>query len=64
GLLGGFLSDPSSDPAILLVTGVGGLMIMAIGLSLLDILKIRVASFLPAIILAPLIFHLVLNIDH
>ncbi len=56
GTLARFSSDPSSDPSLLLVTGVGGLMIMAIGLSLLDILQIRVASFLPAIIIAPILY--------
>ena len=56
GLLTEVLSDPSNNPSILLVTGVGGFMIMAIGLSLLNVLQIRVASFLPAIILAPFIY--------
>lgn len=56
GLLTEILSDPSNNPSILLVTGVGGFMIMAIGLSLLNVLQIRVASFLPAIILAPFIY--------
>ena len=56
GLLTEVLSNLGEAPSILLVTGVGGFMIMAIGLSLLDVLQIRVASFLPAIIIAPLIY--------
>ncbi len=50
------LPDPSTDPRIFLVTGVGGLAIMGIGLNLLEVAQIRVASFLPALALAPLIY--------
>ena len=57
GLLTEVLSNLGEAPSILLVTGVGGFMIMAIGLSLLNVLQIRVASFLPAIILAPFFHH-------
>ena len=58
GLLANTLSDPANDPRILLVTGVGGLMIMGIGINLLELTKIRVASFLPAIAFAPLVYLL------
>ncbi|MDJ0692709.1 MAG: DUF554 domain-containing protein [Xenococcaceae cyanobacterium MO_188.B32] len=58
GLLANTLSDPTNDPRILLVTGVGGLMIMGIGINLLELTKIRVASFLPAIAFAPLVYLL------
>lgn len=59
-LLAGLLSqslpaDPASSPPILLITGVGGLMILGLGLNLLEITKVRVASFLPALFLAPVI---------
>lgn len=53
-----YLTHPESSPYILLVTGVGGLIIVGIGLNLLEITKIRVASFLPAIALSPLIYFL------
>ena len=59
GLLANTFNDPANDPRILLVTGVGGLMIMGIGINLLELTKIRVASFLPAIAFAPLIYFLV-----
>lgn len=51
-------SMPQADdnPYILLITGIGGLIILAIGCNLLEIAKIRVASFLPAIALTPLIY--------
>jgi uncharacterized membrane protein YqgA involved in biofilm formation len=55
GLLAGGLSDPVNDPRILLLTGVGGLMIVGLGLNLLEVTKIRVASFLPALALAPMV---------
>ena len=51
------LTDPATDPHILIATGVGGLVIVGIGLNLLEIAAIRVASFLPAIVLAPLIYR-------
>ena len=52
------LGVPESDnnPYLLIITGIGGLMIMAIGCNLLEIVKIRVASFLPALAIAPLIY--------
>lgn len=61
-LLAGWLAqgmaDPAQDPQLLLVTGVGGLMILGTGLNLLEIAKIRVASFLPALAIAPLLLLL------
>ena len=56
GAIAGFLPDPTTDPRILLVTGVGGLAIIGIGLNLLEVARIRVASFLPALALAPMIY--------
>ena len=51
GLLSGWLPDPATDPRVLLVNGVGGLMILGIGLTLLNVVKVRVASMLPALLL-------------
>ena len=48
--------DPGTDPHVLMMTGVGGLTIVGIGINLLDIGKIRVASLLPALLLGPLFF--------
>ncbi|NET09020.1 MAG: DUF554 domain-containing protein [Merismopedia sp. SIO2A8] len=58
-LLRQVISEPNSDPHILMVTGIGGLMILGIGLGLLEIAKIRLASFLPAIALAPVLYWFV-----
>lgn len=58
GLLAQSLPDPATDPRVLLVTGVGGLMILGISLNLLEIAQVRVASFLPALALAPLIYFI------
>ncbi len=57
-LLAGSLStiiDPTTDPAVMLTTGIGGMMIIGLGLSLLEVAKIRIASFLPALAIGPLI---------
>ncbi|MFW6316023.1 MAG: DUF554 domain-containing protein [Cyanobacteriota bacterium] len=53
------ITDPENDPRLLLITGIGGLMILGIGLNLLEIAKIRLASFLPALVIAPLLYHLI-----
>jgi uncharacterized membrane protein YqgA involved in biofilm formation len=56
GLLSAVIPDPATHPAIALETGVGGLMILGIGINLLGIGSIAVASFLPALIVAPIVF--------
>ena len=58
GVIGNAVPQAEDSPYLLIITGIGGLMIMAIGCNLLEIAKIRVASFLPAIALAPLIYWL------
>ena len=50
------LPNPSSDPCVALVSGVGGLMVMGIGCNLLELVPIRVSSFLPALFVAPILF--------
>lgn len=55
-VLGQTLTEPRNDPHVQLVSGIGGLLVIGIGLGLLDIAKVRLASFLPAIALAPLLY--------
>ena len=57
-ILGQTLPEPNSDPRIQLVSGIGGLLVIGIGLGLLEMAKVRLASFLPAIALAPLLYWL------
>lgn len=52
------LPNPAVDPRVLLVTGIGGLMVMGVGINLLELTRIKVASFLPALLLAPLVWWL------
>lgn len=52
------IPDPATDPNVLLVNGVGGLMIVALGLGLLDIKRLRVASMLPALAMVILFYWL------
>ncbi|MBD2462821.1 DUF554 domain-containing protein [Oscillatoria sp. FACHB-1407] len=59
GLLAQALPDPATSPLVMLVTGVGGLMIVGLSLNLLEIAKVRVASFLPALLLAPIVHSLI-----
>lgn len=49
------MPDPATAPSILLVSGIGGIMILGLGLNLLNVQKIQIASFLPALALGPLI---------
>jgi uncharacterized protein len=58
GLFAAVLPDPATDPRVLLVNGVGGLMIMGLGFSLLDIKRLRVASLLPSLVLVIALYHL------
>ncbi len=55
GNLSTIITDPATDASVLLTTGIGGMMIIGLGLGLLEAAKIRVASFLPALILGPLV---------
>jgi len=58
GLFSHLIPDPATDPNVLLVNGVGGLMIIALGFGLLDIKKLRVASLLPALVVVVILFQL------
>jgi uncharacterized protein len=51
--LGGVLDRALTERMVAEMTATGGIMIMAIGVRLLDIRKIRVASFLPGLLIAP-----------
>lgn len=54
-LFAGMLSRLLTDPMILEMTATGGLIIVGIGLKLLNIKDIRLANFLPSLVLAPLL---------
>lgn len=56
GVFASLVPEPATDPRVLLVNGVGGLMIIALGLGLLEIKRLRVASLLPALALVLLFF--------
>jgi uncharacterized protein len=51
-----FLLGTGIDPALVsAATAVGGLLMVGIGLRLLDLRRVRVVSFLPALVIAPLL---------
>lgn len=50
----GALQGVITDPMLAAMNAVGGVMVLAIGLRLLDVRRIRVANLLPALVLAPL----------
>ena len=56
GSLAQSLPDPANAQSVLIITGVGGLMLLGLGLNLLELAKVRVASFLPALAIAPLVY--------
>jgi len=58
GAIAGFLPDPALDPRVLLVNGVGGLMIVGLGLTLLEVRRVSVAAMLPALPLVLLLYEL------
>jgi uncharacterized membrane protein YqgA involved in biofilm formation len=53
-VLAAVLGDSLSPETVAAMTAAGGLLIMGIGLRLLDLVKIRLANLLPALVLAPL----------
>lgn len=54
-LFAGALAHTLTDPMVSEMTATGGLIVIGIGLKLLEIKEIRLASFLPALFIAPLI---------
>ena len=59
GIAGGafLLRDVMDGPTILAITSAGGVILLGVGVRLLELRDIRVASFLPALILAPVLFR-------
>jgi len=58
-LLAQLLRPVLDDPVLIAeLGGVGSLIIVALGLNLIGVAKIKVADFLPAILLAPIIFKM------
>lgn len=56
---GAFLLRDVMDPRTILgITAVGGIVLLGLALRLLDLKAVRVASFLPALVLAPLLLRL------
>lgn len=58
GQFAALIPDPATDPNVLLVNGVGGLMIVALGIGLLDIKQLRVASLLPSLLVVIVLYQL------
>lgn len=52
------LRDVMDEPTILAITASGGVILLGVTLRLLDLKAVRVASFLPALLLAPLFVRL------
>jgi len=57
-----FLGPILTQPMILEITATGGLLIVGIGLKVLDLVQIRLANFLPALIIAPIMTKLIADI--
>jgi len=55
----GFFKDILTEAMINELTATGGVLILAIGLGLLEIKRIKVANLLPAIFMAPLLHYIV-----
>jgi len=58
-LLAGWASVIMTEGAIAEMNGVGGLLIIAIALDLLDIKRLPIGNLLPSIFIALLLFHLI-----
>lgn len=51
-LLASFVEQYLTDPMVNEMTATGGLLIMAIGLNIMGVSKIKVANLLPALVIA------------
>lgn len=60
-ILAQFLAPFLVDATIAEMTSAGSLIIMALGLNILGVTKLKVANYLPALIIAPLIMKIVLS---
>jgi uncharacterized membrane protein YqgA involved in biofilm formation len=59
-LLAGLMAGASPDaPVVGLLSGVGGLMLVGLGLNLLAVTRMAIANFLPALVLTPLFYAVV-----
>lgn len=58
GLFANLIPEPATDPRVLLVNGVGGLIIIGLGFGLLEIKRVQVASLLPALMLVVGLYYL------
>ncbi len=58
-LFAGLFASVLTDPMITEMTATGGIIIMGIGLKLLQLKEIRIANFLPALVIAPALVALV-----
>ena len=56
--IAGWLPDPAIDPRVLLVNGVGGLIIVGLGITLLELRRVSVASMLPALPLVVVLYEI------
>ena len=52
------LRDVMDERTILVVSAAGGIILIGVALRLLELRQVRVASFLPALLLAPLFLRL------
>ena len=57
-LLAGLLKPLLTDPVITEMTATGGMLIVAIGINLLDLAKIKVGNLLPAMLVAVILVSL------
>ena len=55
----GWVSGVLTDPMIAEMTATGGVLMLAIGLGLLELKRIRTGNLLPAIVIAPIIVAVV-----
>ena len=54
----GLVKPLLTEPMVVEMTATGGTLILAIGLNLLDLTTVRVANFLPALLIAPVVVRL------
>jgi uncharacterized membrane protein YqgA involved in biofilm formation len=61
GSLSAVIVDPTQDPQVLITTGIGGMIIIGLGLGLLEVAAVRVASIVPALLRGPVVVAIALH---
>lgn len=62
GAIAEILPDPTNAAPVLLISGIGGLLLLGLGFNLLELTKINLAAYLPSLVLAPIFYAIAMSV--